>query len=302
MTILWIVATVVVSVLFIYAVLLALVAWISVRPPRMPQFVTPGLMGEEHDTLSIGTSDGLSLRAWWVPCEGETTAIFAHGYFTNRCEFVPFVTRFKARKVSSLLFDHRAHGTSTGKICTFGVDEVLDVQAAVNWVKQQRPGQKIVLVGNSMGALACALYAAQEPEGIHGLILDSPYARVDEGARGWWSFFARGRFKHLLRPTAMFGKLFCPADLGSIDLEHAVAKIRDIPMIFMFGEHDPLISKEKTERCLQAAGPMAKVVWFPDANHARARFREPEKYAEALFSFLEDNKLGEKPTSPVLAP
>lgn len=277
----------------VYAILLAAVAWFSVSPPRMPQFVTPGLMGEPHETITIKTSDGESLRAWWVPAEGgDTTAIFAHGYFTNRCEFVPFVSRFKARGISCLFFDHRAHGTSTGKVCTFGVNEVLDMQAAVDHVKKVRPGDKIVLVGNSMGALVCALHTAHDPSGINGLVLDSPYARVDEGARGWWTFFARGRFKHILRPTAIFGRLFCHVDLGSIDLEPAMEKIRGVPSVMMFGEHDPLISREKCDRCVAAGGPLTKVVWFPDSNHARARFREPERYSEALFSFLDEHGLG----------
>lgn len=294
MTIVWILL----GLVALYAILLAAVAKFSVSPPRMPQFVTPGLMGEPNETVTIKTSDGQSLRAWWVPGDGDVVAIFAHGYFTNRCEFVPFVSRFKQRGFSCLFFDHRAHGTSTGKVCTFGVTEVFDMEAAVNWVKEKQPGKKIVLVGNSMGALVCALHAERDATGINGLVLDSPYARVDEGARGWWTFFARGKFRYVLRPTAIFGRLFCRVDLGSIDLEDTMANVRGIPVVMMFGEHDPLISREKTERCVAAGGPLTKVVWFPDANHARARFREPERYSEALFGFLVENGLGRQVPTP----
>lgn len=292
MTAAWILLAVVGGLILLYVVILFGVAVFSIKPPRMPQFVTPGLMGEAHDTISIKTSDGHTLRAWWVPAEGDTTVVFAHGYFTNRCEFVPFVSRFKARGASCLFFDHRAHGTSTGKRCTFGVEEIHDVAAAVAWVKQNRPNDKIMLVGNSMGALACALYTAEDATGINGLVLDSPYARVDEGAKGWWTFFARGKFKRFLRPTAIFGSLIAQADLKSIDLEHAVAKIRNVPILMMFGEEDPLISREKIEKCMDAAGPHAEVEWFGDSNHARARFRRPEQYSAAMFGFMARHKIG----------
>ena len=39
----------------------------------------------------------------------------------------------------------------------------------------------------------------------------------------------------------------------------------------------------------------AEVVWFADANHARARFREPDKYSEAVFEFMEKNGFGRLP-------
>ena len=255
----------------------------------MPQFVTPGLMGEPNETVTIQTSDGEKLRAWWVPSEGSTTVIFAHGYFTNRCEFVPFVTRFKNRGCSCLFFDHRAHGTSSGKLCSFGVNEQLDVQAAVDWVVSKRPGDRIVLVGNSMGALACALQCAKNPNHIGALVLDSPYNTVAEGARGWWTFFARGKFKYFLRPAAIFGRLLSRADLKSIELRVALSQIRGIPVLMMFGEHDPLISREVTDSCVAAAGELGEIIWFPDSNHARARFREPERYSAALFGFLENH-------------
>src|SRR5690349_13491206 len=145
--VIWIAAAVVGGIALTYTVLLAVVAWVSVRPPRMPQSSTPAQMGEDTETVSIQTKDGNTLRAWWVEGWGDTTVVFVHGYFTNRCEFVPFVSQFHARGASCLFFDLRAHGTSSGKRCTFGVDEALDVAAAVKWAKERRPDDRIVLVG-----------------------------------------------------------------------------------------------------------------------------------------------------------
>lgn len=281
-----IVLAVIGGLVLVYLTLLAAVAWFSIRPPRMPQFVTPGLMGEPYETVSIQTSDNQTLRAWWVPANGTTTIIFAHGYFTNRCEFVPFVTRFKERGANCVFFDHRAHGTSTGKRCTFGVEEAIDVAAVVEWVTANRPNDKIVLVGNSMGGVACAINCATHPIKVDAIILDSPYATVGEGAKGWWTFFARGRFKGFLRPCSMFGTTFAKADLKSVNLAQALSMIRNVPVLLLFASTDPLISRENAQECIDAAGPAAEAVWFHKSNHARARFHEPELYNESVFEFL----------------
>lgn len=286
MTAFLIVLLVIGGLALLYFALLAAVAWFSIRPPRMPQFVTPGLMGEPHETVSIKTVDNQTLRAWWVPGNGSTTIIFAHGYFTNRCEFVPFVTRFKDRGANCLFFDHRAHGTSTGKRCTFGVEEAIDVEAVIDWVTQNRPNDRIVLVGNSMGGVACAINCAGRPLNVDAIVLDSPYATVGEGAKGWWTFFARGKFKGFLRPCSMFGSAFARADLKSVNLAEALKKIRGVPVLLLFASNDPLISRESAQECIDAAGEMGEAVWFHKSNHARARFHEPELYNESVFDFM----------------
>jgi len=279
------------GIVLTYFVLLAAVAWVSVRPPRMPQSSTPAQMGMPQETVSIKTNDGQTLRAWWVTGSGDTTVVFVHGYFTNRCEFVPFVSQFRARGASCLFFDLRAHGTSTGKRCTFGVEEALDVAAAVRWVKEQRPDDRIVLIGNSMGGVACARQAAIEPGSVDGLVLDSAYAKVNEAARGWWSFFLRGKFKTLLRPTGIFGRIFVRVNLEDANLEESLVKISGAPVLFIYGRIDPLIPAASAARCIEAAGPKAEAVWFEDTNHARARFKEPKRYVEEIFGFMERNDL-----------
>ncbi len=271
-----------------YLLLLAFVAWFSIHPPRMPQFVTPGLMGEGHETLSIKTEDGEVLRAWWVPGTRKTTIIFAHGYFTNRCEYVPYVTRFRNRGASCLFFDHRAHGTSSGKVCTFGVREPADVEAAIQWVCTNRPGDKIVLMGNSMGAVACAFAAESTKAKIEALVLDSPYSKIDEAAKGWWTFFARGKYKGFLGPCSMFGRLFTGVNLKALDLAEPHSKLKSVPTLFLFARNDPLICDAEQVRCVEASGENATVVWFEKSDHARARFHEPDLFNRSLFGFLED--------------
>src|SRR5204862_6971509 len=65
-------------------------------------------------------------------------------------------------------------GTDRAPI-TFGIKEVLDLQAAIAFARKRIPNARIGLLGYSMGAVVSLLGAAGEP-GVQALVLDSPFS------------------------------------------------------------------------------------------------------------------------------
>ncbi len=79
-----------------------------------------------------------------------------------------------------LLFDFRGHGESESVATSGGNAEIRDLEAALNVVRQQPetlPG-KIIIHGFSMGASVALL--TDPPSDVAAIVLDSPYARLDE--------------------------------------------------------------------------------------------------------------------------
>ena len=65
---------------------------------------------------------------------------------------------FSSRRASgSILFDFQAHGESAGKRITFGRLEGLDAAAAVAFVRERLPGERVAAVGSSLGGAAALL-------------------------------------------------------------------------------------------------------------------------------------------------
>ena len=77
-----------------------------------------------------------------------------------------------------LLFDFQAHGESIGKHITAGYLESRDASAAVDFIHQKFPGEKICVSGFSMGGAAAVL--AQPPLPVNAMILESVYPTIDQ--------------------------------------------------------------------------------------------------------------------------
>src|SRR5581483_2526892 len=68
---------------------------------------------------------------------------------------------------------------SGGEVNDFGLGARRDVEAAVGFLERERPGRKIVVVGESLGA-AAALFAARRCRGrVGGYLLAAPYGDLE---------------------------------------------------------------------------------------------------------------------------
>src|SRR6185312_6459178 len=76
------------------------------------------------------------------------------------------------------LFDFQAHGESAGEHITFGYLESRDAQAAVDFMRNNAPGEKIGVIGVSMGGAATLL--ASPPLKIEALVLEMVYPTINQ--------------------------------------------------------------------------------------------------------------------------
>lgn len=148
----------------------------------------------------------------WVPratlvrgATPERAVLLVHQLASDRSEWAPLVHRLReAPAITTLALDLRGHGESTlGPMgnavswTTFGTDAsqwagvVRDVTSAMVYLGQLQ-ATRVVLVGSSIGASACARVASSRPE-VEGLVMISPglnYQGID--AREPFSAFMSG--------------------------------------------------------------------------------------------------------------
>ena len=80
-----------------------------------------------------------------------------HGSRGDRRQMLGRATFLNQAGYSVLLFDFQAHGDSPGKRITIGHLESRDARAAVEFMKRNCPGQKIGVIGLSMGGAAAVM-------------------------------------------------------------------------------------------------------------------------------------------------
>ncbi len=276
----------------LYLVFLLVASYVSVKPPRVPLLLTPAQLGEPQESVALQTSDGLTVRGWWSQGDGDWAVICSHGYLANRCELVPYGPRLRALGASVFYLDFRCHGASDRATCTFGLSEVEDLRAAVGFVQERMPASRIVFFGSSMGAACAARLCAEDKTLAHALILDGPYASLDEAARGFWYVTGFRSLAKFMAPVSRFGRLWVGFSPRKVDMLDVYSRLEKCPTLFLFGTADTVVPLKSAEACVAAKGAGTKVAWFEGASHGQARFSAAERYFAEIACFLRETGLG----------
>jgi pimeloyl-ACP methyl ester carboxylesterase len=274
-----------------YLLLVVAVTYVSLHPPRVPLWLSPAMLGLKEERVKL-KSGGLELTGWWSDVgDGSLVVVCCHGYIMNRCELLPFMVTLRDLGASWLFFDFRAHGKSQGRTCTMGRDEALDVAVAARYARERRPGAKVVLFGSSMGGAAAAIALGDDPDLAEGLVLDGAYSAMDEAGRGWWNFLGGRWLAFFLAPTVLLGRLMIGFDPTKVVVAEYLEKSQHRPVLFLAGDDDPIVSLKSLDRNVKASGELTWVEVFEGAGHGEARFREPERYQEAVRRFVREQVL-----------
>jgi alpha-beta hydrolase superfamily lysophospholipase len=123
----------------------------------------------------IYEKEGIIYRYWKHPLP-EAILLLVHGLggHSERWEFL--ADFFLKNNISSYAIELKGFGETAylkGHIESFDI-YYNDLHKLCQIIKEENPGKKIYLAGESIGALICFLFAILEPENFSGLILISP--------------------------------------------------------------------------------------------------------------------------------
>ncbi len=114
----------------------------------------------------LTVDDGSELY-YEVHGEGSPTIVFAHGAGGNHLSWWQQVPHFLGRH-RCITFDHRGFGQSTDASGEMTSAYLADLEALLEAVA---PGDRVVLVAQSMGGWTCMTYAAAHPERVAALVM-----------------------------------------------------------------------------------------------------------------------------------
>ena len=144
--------------------------------------VTPADRGLAYEDVTLATSDGLTLKGWYLPSHNGAAIILLHGYGGNRLEMLDRAALLAKHGYGVLLYDERASGESDGDKRTFGWLDVNDVPLALSYLhtRSEIDPQRIGILGFSIGG-QIALRAAAQSDQIDAVIAEEPgFARISD--------------------------------------------------------------------------------------------------------------------------
>jgi pimeloyl-ACP methyl ester carboxylesterase len=237
-------------------------------PPQWPFWRTPADANLYYRDLTLTTRDGVHISAWYVPAaeDGAPTVLLAHGLLGSKVGMLRFIPWLHDAGYNVMLLDFRGHGDSDPRPSSIGPDEVMDIQATLDWLEEEGAGDRVAGLGLSLGASALVNTAVQD-ERLDALILDSLFADWGE------TDFAKG---YRLPPDWLVPGVPSPEDL--MPFIH-------VPVFIIHGTADILTHEEHALRLYEAANE-PKEIWINDSGHAWSAWTYPELYQQKVLDFL----------------
>lgn len=211
-----------------------------------------------QDTTFDG--EGVTLRGW--RCQASSprrgTLIYLHGVADNRTSAEGAIAILTAVGLDVIAYDSRAHGESTGSICTYGVWEKHDLRRVLD---QSRPGP-VVLLGTSLGAAIALQEAADDPR-VSGVVAAEVFSDLRT--------VARERAPRILT-TRMIRRAFAMAEergrfrIDDASPASAARRIR-VPVLLIHGADDTDTPPDHSRRVFAALAGPRELVLVPGARH-----------------------------------
>jgi alpha-beta hydrolase superfamily lysophospholipase len=241
--------------------------------------------------IEFPSASGATIRGWFIAGRpGHGAVVLMHGVHANRLSMVRRARQLSAQGFAVLLFDFQAHGASTGTRITFGHLEGRDAAAAVALMRERAPGERIGVIGSSLGGAAALL--APGGLAVDAMLLESVYPDIGSATANRINAVLGAPLGPIVaKPVARLFELLmapvvgtAPSDLRPID------RMADInaPVLVIGGTSDTSTTPEETTAMFERAQP-PKYIWLiQGAGHVDAEQYGLEAYHARVFGFLSE--------------
>ena len=172
------------KLLLLASIALALVAGASwemagpmIEPANHRVAAAPADLGGH--AVQFHSASGADIAGWLVPGKrGAGAALLLHGVRADRAAMYRRAKFLAAAGYTALMIDFQAHGESVAPYITFGYLESRDAAAALAFLRNAAPGERVGVIGLSMGGAAALL--AEPPLAADALVLEEVYPTIEE--------------------------------------------------------------------------------------------------------------------------
>jgi len=238
-------------------------------------------------SVVFASASGSLIHAWLSRGRpGAGAVLLLHGVGSNRESMLGRAQFLHDAGFTVLAPDFQAHGESPGEHVTFGARESLDAAAAMAYLHEMAPSERVGVIGVSMGGAATLLGPGPVPANAY--VLESVYPTIrdalsDRLATWFWPLSAVGRwFTSPLIDVVGSEIGVAESELQPIDRIGRLAG----PLLLISGTADPYTPLVEAES-LYARAPARKSFWaVPGAGHEDLHHFAPREYERRVGTFL----------------
>ena len=287
----------------------ALVHWgirKGLAAPRVPHHTDPGALGLAFETLRIGSENGKSLHAWFIPgparaaiadADAATAAAAArreaavppavvvmHGWGGNAALMLPLARPLHEAGYATLFVDARCHGASDDDSFASLPRFAEDIEHAFAWLAAQ-PGvdaKRIALLGHSVGAGAVLFAASRTPQ-VAAVVSVAAFSHPAAMMRRWLAA------KHIPeKPVGRYILDYVQKTIGyrfdDIAPVSTIARIRR-PVLLVHGADDAVVTIDEAMQIYAMRGDTPVELMTLTGDHES--FADLEHHMGRLVAFLD---------------
>lgn len=259
-----------------------------------------------HQTV-LNKQDGkmMDVYAYYVD-QGSDKTVMIHGGFRgnwNNGIVTEEYNDFYKAGYNLLFVDSRATGNSGGDYVTYGQYESDDVLYWINQEVRERPSQKILLYGGSMGAATMMSVLAKDiPVNVKGIIENCGFASIDEQLR-----FTYSQTVVPALPPAIKNQLDIIGDQEHEDLFMGLLKqyyfdqemhldptaalptigmSGSLPKLIIHGTADDVVPVSNAQKLYELAGGYKDLLLVEGAGHGKTQEVDHAAYTKHVTDFL----------------
>ena len=228
--------------------------------------VTPEFISLDYDDLTLSTSDGIKLNAWWIPNpDARATLLFLHGNAGNISHRLDSINIFYQLGLSVLIIDYRGYGKSTGKPSEQGT--YIDAETAWDYLTKEKKinSDEIIIFGRSLGgAIATQL---GEKHLSAALIVESGFTSIADIGKHYYPYL----------PTSLLTRIKYPS----------INRIPNIksPVLIIHSVNDDIVPYKFGRQLFDKANN-PKVFLEIDGNHNDGFLVSGKKYTDGVNHFI----------------
>ena len=250
--------------------------------------ITAQDLGAEYEEVSFQTSDGLTLRGWYVPSKNGAAVAVLHGSSGARIRPLLHIRMLQAHGYGVLAYDTRGHGESDGTTNALGWNAEKDASAALDYLESRddvEPG-RVGLLGLSMGA-EIALEMATNDHSAAAIVADGAGVRSSREMKdvsfGWSKFVSYPVAAGMTWGTALFRLEMPPAALsGYID---------DIQTPVFYIASDQIAEERELNETWSKLTTSEHQLWKADASHTGGLKTQPKEYESRVMAWFDAHLL-----------
>jgi alpha-beta hydrolase superfamily lysophospholipase len=252
----------------------------------------------QAQAVSLPVAAGMRVEGWYLASgsgRASGAVLLLHGIRSDRRSMVERARFLHAQGYGVLLVDLPGQGESLAPVVTFGLREADGVRVALKWLRARAPGQRIGVIGTSLGAAALVLCRDCPP--VDAVVLESMYPTIEEAVEDR----LRMRVGALGRPLAklLLWQLPLRLDIAPSQL-HPIARLPALnaPVLIASGSADRHTTLPETQR-LFAAAREPKSLWVVEgAEHVDLHAFAPVEYERRIGGFLARHLAGQALAAP----